>query len=91
MQEVNKEPLGLLDASYGDRIQLKELIKLPDLDCGMIRTERREVMRENWVFRHQRINLCLTNRDWGFCLMAWLASVIPSQTAGYYFSCTRST
>jgi len=49
------------------------------------------VMRENWFFPHQRINLYLTNRDWGFRLMAWLASVIPSQTAGYYFSCARST
>jgi glycosyltransferase involved in cell wall biosynthesis/2-polyprenyl-3-methyl-5-hydroxy-6-metoxy-1,4-benzoquinol methylase len=48
-----------------------------------------EVMRENWFFPHQRINYYLTNRNWGFRLMAWLNKIIPSQTAGYYFRCIK--
>jgi len=48
-----------------------------------------EVMRENWFFPHQLINNYLANRDWGFRLMGWLNKIIPSQTAGYYFSCMK--
>lgn len=49
----------------------------------------REVMRENWFFPHQRINLFLANRAWGVRMMTWLSHVIPSQTAGYYFRCVK--
>jgi 2-polyprenyl-3-methyl-5-hydroxy-6-metoxy-1,4-benzoquinol methylase len=48
-----------------------------------------EVMRENWFFPHQRINYHLTNRPWGFRLMAWLSKIFSSQAAGYYFRCVR--
>jgi 2-polyprenyl-3-methyl-5-hydroxy-6-metoxy-1,4-benzoquinol methylase len=48
-----------------------------------------QVIRQNWFFPHQRINNYFAARDWGFRLMVWLNSTIPSQTAGYYFSCKK--
>lgn len=91
---------GCLIARLRNYIFERRILKSTDhVHCYKERTIRnkleaagfviQEVMRENWFFPHQRINHYLTNRRWGFRLMAWLSKVIPSQTAGYYFRCVR--